>query len=112
MTRLVSMLAFDGAQVLDITGPLEVFARTSRWLHDHRGSEEPAYEIELMSIAGGPVRMSNGLEILAAPASIKPVDTLMVAGGVGAPDAADDPAVTDWLTVAAKQARRVAGVCT
>jgi hypothetical protein len=31
----VAMLGFPQAQILDITGPLEVFARTSRWLRDH-----------------------------------------------------------------------------
>jgi hypothetical protein len=31
----VVMLGFPGAQVLDITGPLEVFSRTARWLSEH-----------------------------------------------------------------------------
>jgi transcriptional regulator GlxA family with amidase domain len=112
MTRLVSMLGFDEAQILDITGPLEVFARTSRWLHDHHGADRPAYEVELQSLSGGPLRMSNGLEMLSMPARIRPVDTLLVAGGIGAPAAADDPDVMAWLVEAARQARRLAGVCT
>ena len=37
------------AQILDITGPLEVFARTARWLRDHRDLQRNAYEIELVA---------------------------------------------------------------
>jgi len=106
------MLCFANAQILDITGPLEVFARTSRWLQDHHGIEEPPYAVELVSMAGGPVRMSNGLEMLSAPVHDRPVDTLLVSGGIGALAAADDLALTDWLLGAAGRARRVAGVCT
>jgi transcriptional regulator GlxA family with amidase domain len=112
MTRTISMLCFGGAQILDITGPLEVFARTSRWLQDHHGLDEPPYTVELVSMAGGPVRMSNGLEMLSAPVHNRPVDTLLICGGIGALAAADDPALTDWLQAAAGRARRVAGVCT
>ena len=106
------MLAFDGAQILDITGPLEVFARTSRWLADHHGLEPPAYQVELWSMAGGPVRMSNGLEMLSDQAGTGPVDTLLVSGGIGALAAADHAELTEWLRSAAGRARRVAGVCT
>jgi transcriptional regulator GlxA family with amidase domain len=106
------MLCFDGAQILDITGPLEVFARTSRWLQDHRGHDVPAYTVDLVSIAGGPVRMSSGLQMLSARAGNDPVDTLLVSGGIGAMAAAEDLQLTRWLGTAARRTRRVAGVCT
>lgn len=112
MTRTISMLCFDHAQVLDITGPLEVFARTSRWLQDHHGLEEAPYAVELLSMAGGPVRMSSGLEMLSSQAHERTVDTLLVSGGIGALAAADDAELTGWLRAAAGRARRVAGVCT
>ena len=62
----VVMLGYRDAQMLDITGPLEVFARTSRWLRDkglHRGV---AYRIELVAERAGPVITSSGLRVLAA----------------------------------------------
>jgi len=34
----VVMVGFEDAQILDITGPLEVFARTSRWLRSDLAS--------------------------------------------------------------------------
>lgn len=112
MTRIIAMICFEDAQILDITGPLEVFARTSRWLRDHRPGDEPAYQIELLSTAGGPVRMSNGLSMLTDRATVKPVDTLMVAGGIGASAAADQPDILEWLRQSSQHARRIAGVCT
>ena len=112
MTRLVSMLCFDGAQILDVTGPLEVFSRISRLLLDHHGAEEPPYEVDLVSMAGGPVRMSSGLQMLASPARRRKIDTLLVSGGIGAIVAAEDRVLTGWLRSAAADARRVAGVCT
>jgi len=61
----VVMLGFPGAQVLDITGPLEVFARTARWLGEHRSAAVPAYVTELVAARRGPVAMSSGLELVA-----------------------------------------------
>jgi len=48
------MLGFPQAQVLDITGPLEVFSRTARWLAEHRGTRVPAYTTEFVSARAGP----------------------------------------------------------
>jgi len=43
------MLGFPDAQILDIAGPLEVFARASRWLTDEGLADAPAYEITLVA---------------------------------------------------------------
>ena len=58
------MLGFPQAQVLDITGPLEVFARTARWLTEHRGARRPAYVTELVAERAGPLLMSSGLALV------------------------------------------------
>ena len=91
----VVMLGFPGAQVLDITGPLEVFARTARWLADHRGASPPAYVTELAAARRGALRMSSGLELVAARrfADVNDADTLLVAGGIGWEAAARDRAL-------------------
>ncbi len=87
------MLGFPQAQVLDITGPLEVFARTARWLAEHRGARAPAYVTELVAARAGPVAMSNGLEIVATRryADVRDADTLLVAGGIGWEAAVEGP---------------------
>src|SRR4030095_5111879 len=61
----VVMLGYPRAQILDITGPLEVFARTSRWLRDHHDLQRNAYEIELVAPKAGWVETSGGLALFA-----------------------------------------------
>jgi transcriptional regulator GlxA family with amidase domain len=106
--RRVVIVAFDGAQSLDITGPAEAFSIATRFF----GGE---YELELVTPGGEPARCSSGLS-LNADRGIDdvrgPIDTLVVAGGYGAHAAADDPRVIAWLVRAARDSRRVASVCT
>ncbi len=109
------MIGFDDAQVLDITGPLEVFSRTSRWLIDEGLTVEPAYELVLAAKRSGPLTMSSGLRLVAdstldeLPA---PIDTLIVAGGRGAPAALRDRGLIEFLQWTASRVRRLCSVCT
>ena len=113
MTRKIVMLAYDQAQSLDVVGPLEVFARASRWLDDHRGSTTPAYQVELVTMEGGPLTMSNGLSIVAGRATeVDAADTLLVTGGIGCQRAAEDQALLDWLRKFGPSVRRLGSVCT
>src|SRR5205814_10308651 len=64
---------------------------------------------------GAPLRTSGGLRLVprrARRACRGPIDTLVVAGGPGTRQAAEDGRLTDWLRLAARRARRVASVCT
>jgi transcriptional regulator GlxA family with amidase domain len=108
------MLAFPDAQILDVTGPLEVFAIANRLL-EARGDRDSGYQIELVAMSAGPVRMSSGLEIMAQRAAREvrgPIDTLFVAGGQGVRAAAADPEAIDFIRRIDARARRIAGVCT
>jgi transcriptional regulator GlxA family with amidase domain len=109
------MVAFPGAQILDVVGPLEVFACASSALaagaHAARG---PAYEIAVAALAAGPVRMSSGVSVVAERAlrDVRgPLDTLIVAGGEGVAAAAREPALLRRLRALAPGARRLASVC-
>jgi transcriptional regulator GlxA family with amidase domain len=108
------MLAYPQAQVLDITGPLEVFARTSRWLEDHAGRRTPAYSVELAAARRGPLTTSGGLRLLASRAyrELTRIDTLLVAGGIGYEAALADRDLLVWLKTRAKDVRRVGSICT
>lgn len=108
------MLAFPDAQVLDVAGPLEVFARTSRWLAERGRSGGPAYDIELTAARAGPLRTSGGLELTVARpfGETEPADILLVAGGIGWEAAADDAALLAALRRAAAGAGRVGSICT
>src|SRR5262245_66590157 len=67
-TRRIAMLAYPDIQILDVTGPLEVFARTSRWLHDWgRRPKDDAYTVEIIGLDRGPFPASSGLTLHADP---------------------------------------------
>ncbi len=106
----VEILAFPDVQLLDVAGPLQVFASANRLARD-AGRVEP-YATAV--VARGAVTASAGLALGAGPlpAPGAPLDTLLVAGGEGVETAAADPAVLCWLRARAGQARRVASVCT
>jgi transcriptional regulator GlxA family with amidase domain len=108
------MFGFPGAQVLDITGPLEVFSRTSRWLREHRGVPTEAYAVELVSLRAGPVVMSNGLSLVATRryADVRSMDTLLVSGGIGYEDLLGDRKLGAWLARAARRVPRIGSICT
>jgi transcriptional regulator GlxA family with amidase domain len=107
------MLGYPDAQILDITGPLEVFAMAA--LHSEAARQgDASYRIELVAAERGPLRCSSGLQLV-ADASVSavrgPIDTLIVAGGLGTRDAVRDEALVSWIARTAKRCRRVAGVC-
>src|SRR5688572_7726649 len=98
-TRRIVMVGFPKAQILDITGPLEVFARTSRWLRDHGKASSDAYEIELVAARSGWFETSSGLRLYAARGYTEAADahTVLIAGGVGYRDSMADRNLLDWV---------------
>jgi transcriptional regulator GlxA family with amidase domain len=108
--RTVVFFVFEGAQSLDVTGPLEVFAQAIESARK-RGLSEP-YRIELIADEPGPVRMASGLKLVADRAwvDVAGADTLIIAGGDVAP-VASNPRVHEWLRGIAPNVRRLASVC-
>lgn len=111
-SRLVVVVAYEGCQSLDITGPWEVFAKASKF----RTTGLP-YRLVLASPHGGTIRTKSGLEWAGTTrlADIEgPIDTLLISGG---DDGVFDPggsahALVDWLQRTAHAARRLGSVCT
>lgn len=105
------MLAFDDADILDITGPLDVFSLANTLLQE-AGRPTPAYEIELVGITADQViRTASGIRLLAdlACSSRTQTDTLLVPGG---PDPGAVAAeLIDWIHQTAPHARRVGSIC-
>ncbi|MFE4857201.1 GlxA family transcriptional regulator [Streptomyces sp. NPDC056670] len=109
----VVIAVFPDVDLLDVTGPAEVFALANRETGGHAG-----YEVRLAGPAAGEVRTSAGVRLLAdlAFAEVGPhVDTLLVPGAVDLTDAGPvarlDPDVVSWVRDTAPHARRVASVC-
>jgi transcriptional regulator GlxA family with amidase domain len=109
--RIIEIAAFPGVQLLDVAGPLQVFASANSELQG-RG-KPPAYVLKVVS-RSSPIASSSGLGLLSSPLcrSDSPIDTLLVAGGAGVHEAAADKVLVRWLATRAKMARRVASVCT
>ena len=103
----IVIVGFPSAQILDVTGPLEVFSTASRFL------TIPRYATEVVSTEGGPVLSTSGLEF--ATRSIEEIvggiDTLVVAGGRDMDEAASDAKLVANVRRLAAQSRRVASVC-
>lgn len=111
-TRRVVMAAYDGAEVLDITGPLSVFTAANALL-GKLDTPQRLYSIEIAGAArDAALRTCSGIRLLADAAwqDCLGMDTLLVAGG---PAAEHGPqALVDWLRLAAPTARRVGSICT
>ncbi|WP_242393642.1 GlxA family transcriptional regulator [Anaeromyxobacter oryzisoli] len=116
MRRRVVIVAFDACETLDVVGPLDVFATAGEML-EQRGARDPGYEPIVAGATSGALRTESGLcilpEVALARASARaPIDTLILAGGVGARRAAQDRAILRTVVRATSRARRVAAVCT
>lgn len=111
----IAMLAFPNVQVLDVMGPLEVFARTSRWLRDNGKRRDHAYEVEIIGLKRGPFRTSSGLRLYAdrGIADVgRGIDTLLIAGGLGVEQYRSHAPLLRWIRRQAGLVRRLASICT
>ena len=108
--RRVEVLAFPDVQLLDIAGPLQVFATANDLA---RIAGRPAL-YQPAAVADGALTLSSaglGLATQPLPAPRAVVDTLIVAGGWGVHPACQDKKLVGWIKGRAKTARRVASVC-
>jgi transcriptional regulator GlxA family with amidase domain len=108
--RRIALLAFDGVQILDITGPAAVFGAAN----DAAGG--PFYRLHIVSAKGGAIVSNCGVALVTeaiCDVESQIMDTVLVAGGSeeGLRALAQDEAVRDWMTRAARRARRFGSVC-
>jgi len=108
--RGVEVVAFPDFQLLDVTGPLQVFASAND--HAVAAGHAAPYRPRVVA-AASPVVSTAGVSLLASPLprTGTAVDTLLVSGGRGVPAAARDGALLRWLRARAMRARRVGSVC-
>ncbi|HEY6624434.1 MAG TPA: GlxA family transcriptional regulator [Acidimicrobiales bacterium] len=122
MPRRIVFVVYPDLQILDLTGPFEVFAMANRLspasgpagARRYGDAEDRPYELEVRSVDGRAVRSSGGLEITpqcSTASSVGPVDTLVVVGGIGTAEAVRDEALVAWIRSAARRSRRVTSVC-
>ena len=115
-TRRILFVAGPGTEILDLVGPLQVFARASDMYCRENPGGRPVYSVEVVSISSGRSLIANcGLHFRAHKTFGEvrgKIDTLLVAGG----DAIEQNEVTAtavrWLKRIAGRTRRVGSVCT
>ncbi|MGP1276113.1 MAG: GlxA family transcriptional regulator [Caulobacterales bacterium] len=106
--RLILLMAYDGAQLLSLTGPCEAFSAANKAIEGEGGP--PAYAIAAASVRGGNIQSAAGLVINTRPfgdfAGVRP-DTIVIPGGSGIRPVMADKASLAWLREAAVSARRL-----
>ena len=116
MHRPVVIVLFEGVDLLDVTGPPEVFALTKRELAEGTAG----YEVILAAETMDPVTTSAGVRILPdatfQQVAARSIDTLLIPGSVTADSdgrvlALADPAVVSWVGKLAARTRRITSVC-
>jgi len=109
MAKTIGILALSGVQLLDVAGPLDVFAQANI----EAGKE--IYTLKIIACKAGPIRSSSGASLLSdgiAGKETERFDTLLVAGAPNAASVTLTPDVLKWLRATAKRSRRYGSVCT
>jgi transcriptional regulator GlxA family with amidase domain len=115
-TRRIVFVAAPGTEILDLVGPLQVFARASeKFVRENSGSA-PIYSVEVVTTSPRRSFVANcGLGITAHKTFREvrgKIDTLLVAGGSAIENDEINPEVVRWLRKMAGRTRRIGSVCT
>lgn len=110
MTRHVALLAYPDCQLLDVSGPWQVFASANEL------SPKPLYQLTLVADTAGPVITNGGLAVQATHAypqlrHLGPLDTVLVVGGSGVMRQRDIAAVKELLCDISPEVRRLGSIC-
>src|SRR5579859_2023004 len=110
MSRTVAILAMPGVQLLDVSGPLDVFAEANVQ------ASRNLYRLQVIGGASSEIRSSSGTRLVADRCVGEPageaIDTLLVAGCPNLGAARSPAAVIAWLREVAPRTRRFGSVCT
>jgi transcriptional regulator GlxA family with amidase domain len=115
-TKTIVFLAAPDTQILDVAGPFQVFVRAAELFIQHYPRQKPPYHVVLASSTSEKAVQTNcGLVLTGTDTfhSLKgPIDTLLIAGGRGLEEAANDKELILWLRKTAQRTRRFGSICT
>lgn len=107
--RSITILATAGVQLLDVSGPLDVFAEANVQ------AGRAVYRLEVVGGSPGPLRSSSGVRLIVDRTIDEPgrsaTHTLLAAGAPGMADLHPPPRLLDWLRAEAGRSRRFGSVC-
>ncbi len=115
-TRRIVFVAAPGTEILDLVGPLQVFARASEMFRKQNPDSAPIYSVEVVTTSAHRSFVANcGLRITANKTFRElrgKIDTLLIAGGSAIEQDAITADVVRWLRKIAGRIRRIGSVCT
>ncbi|WP_394848073.1 DJ-1/PfpI family protein [Pendulispora brunnea] len=110
------IVVFDDVEVLDFTGPFEVFSRTRLvgGVASRRSEEHAPFRVFTIGVREGTVSAIGGLKVTPdySLANAPPIDLLLVPGGLGTRPLVNDAKTIDFIRERASSAKIVASVCT
>ena len=107
----VVVVAYDGIQALDLTGPWEVLHGANDVL-DAMAPHRPRYRLSLCSVDGRTITTESGLGIATRPVADAPrPHTLLIPGGSGSRAAIEHAALVEVVAGLARCAERIVTVC-
>jgi len=114
-SRLIGIVAFDGVELLDLTGPLDVFGIAGIGIQRSGISVSPPYLVEVLAKRPGLITSSSGLRIHADSAygTLRDdIDTLLIPGSPDVNAVLCDALLMDWVRAMSTRVRRLVSVCT
>ena len=115
-TQRVAFIAAPGTEILDLVGPLQVFARAAEKFSKQNPGSVPIYSVEVITTSPRRSFVTNcGLRITAHKTFREvrgKIDTLLIAGGSAIERDEIDIEVVRWLRKIAGRIRRIGSVCT
>ncbi|MGO4304048.1 AraC family transcriptional regulator [Cupriavidus sp. RAF12] len=104
----VAMMLYAGFQLLDVTGPMDVFHQANRLCGG------TFYEQHLVGPSPGPVVCSNGAAVRAPECRLDvhtPFDIIVVPGSPDIGAGGHHQELVDWLSDAGRHTQKLASVC-
>src|SRR5437016_1222712 len=115
-TRRIVFVAAPGTEILDLVGPLQVFARASEIFVRQNPGGSPIYSVEVVTTSPHRSLFANcGLRITAHKTFRElrgNIDTLLVAGGTAIENDQVGTEVIRSLKPIARRIRRIGSFCT
>jgi len=115
-TRRIVFVSGPNVEILDLVGPLQVFARASDMYKRASPASLPIYSVEVVSISASRSLFANcGVRVIADRTFREvrgKIDTLLVAGGDAIEQNEINPEAVRWLKRISPRIRRVGSVCT
>lgn len=111
--RTILFVVFERCQLLDFSGPIQVFTSANKFLGD---SSLPfaGYETKLISSLGRSVTTESGIVVQTNPLPkiVSARTSIFLAGGPGSRELFDNKKLSDWFRSASKKCERYGSVCT